>query len=226
MYKPQETADVTTLVVVDDEQLVRDAYTKFFDREPGHDLLASAATGAEGIRLVRELRPDVVLMDLNMPGMSGMQATAAIMEFDPSACVVALTSFADRDNVVGMLQAGAAGYMLKHADRDTLLGAIAAARKGDMPLAASVRHALVAAALHSRPVQDRPRMAPRELELLGWLAEGLSNREIAQQMHLSEGSVKQYLSTIGDKLERKSRTQILVRAIQLRLVDPHASRSQ
>lgn len=69
-------------------------------------------------------------------------------------------------------------------------------------------------------------MAPRELELLGWLAEGLSNREIAQQMHLSEGSVKQYLSTIGDKLERKSRTQILVRAIQLGLVDPHASRSQ
>lgn len=220
---PTVPSSVTTIVVVDDEELVREAFTSFFDREPRHELLGCATGGAEGVRMVDELQPDVVLMDLNMPRVSGIQATTQIMAHNPDACVVALTTFSDRNHVVGMLQAGAAGYLLKHADRESLLGAIAAARRGDMPLSPTVRRALVAAVQRDvTPATVRPMLAPRELELLGCLAEGLSNREIAQRMFLSEGSVKQYLSHIGDKLHRKSRTQILVRAIQLRLIDPNA----
>lgn len=212
----------TTILVVDDDAMVRDTFTALFAREPGHELLACAKAGAEGVQLARELQPDVILMDLNMPGMGGIQATENIIAEDPEACVVALTTFSDRDHIVQMLQAGASGYLMKHTDRDALVAAIAAARVGEMPLAPEVRQALVSAVVREHPVTtDRPHLAPRERELLTWLAEGLSNREIAKNMYLAEGSVKQYLSQIGEKLQRKSRTQILVRAIQLGLVDPH-----
>ena len=213
---------ITTVLVVDDDALVREAFTALFAREPGHQLLGCAETGEEGVRLAQEWHPDVILMDLNMPGMGGVSATEQIVAEDPAACVVALTTFSDQEHVAKMLQAGASGYLMKHNDRETLLAALAAARLGEMPLAPEVRQTLVAAVLRDRPAApERPRLAPRELELLTWLAEGLSNREIARRMFLAEGSVKQYLSQIGEKLKRKSRTQILIRAIQLGLVDPN-----
>ncbi|MGD8216172.1 response regulator [Aestuariimicrobium sp. Y1814] len=214
----------TTILVVDDDAMVRETFTALFAREPGHQLLGCAKAGAEGVSLARELEPDVILMDLNMPGMDGVEATAQITGEDPQACVVALTTFSDREHIVAMLQAGASGYLMKHTDRHTLVDAMAAAKAGEMPLAPEVRQALVATVVREHPVPaDRPHLAPRERELLTWLAEGLSNKEIAQKMYLAEGSVKQYLSQIGEKLGRKSRTQILVRAIRLGLVDPHES---
>lgn len=217
-----ETPTVTTVLVVDDDAMVRETFIALFAREPGHELLGCAHTGAEGVALAKQWHPDVILMDLNMPGMGGVAATEQIVANDPGACVVALTTFSDQEHVAKMLQAGASGYLMKHTDRETLLAALAAAKIGEMPLAPEVRQTLVAAVLRDRPpAPERPRLAPRELELLGWLAEGLSNREIARRMYLAEGSVKQYLSQIGEKLKRKSRTQILIRAIQLGLVDPH-----
>ena len=212
----------TTVLVVDDDAMVRATFVALFAREPAHELLGCAETGAEGVRLAKQWHPDVILMDLNMPGLGGIKATEQIVADDPNACVVALTTFSDHDHIARMLQAGASGYLMKHTDRATLLAALAAARVGDMPLAPEVRQTLVASILRDRAAApEPPKLAPRELELLRWLAEGLSNREIARRMFLTEGSVKQYLSQIGEKLQRKSRTQILIRAIQLGLVDPH-----
>ena len=191
-----------TILVVDDDELVREAYRSFFSHRPDFLVAGEARDGAAAVMAVDRLRPDVVLMDLQMPVTSGVDATAAIMARHPNACVVVLTTFGTRDHVVPALRAGAAGYLLKDAGGEVLVGAIREAPSG--------------------PDTTAPSMSGRELELLGYLAHGLANAEIAQRMYLSESSVKQYLGNIGTKLGCNTRTQILVRSIQLRLVDPHA----
>ncbi|GAA1397676.1 response regulator transcription factor [Luteococcus peritonei] len=212
------------ILVVDDDELVREAYRSFFASRPDIEVVGEAGDGAAATEATDRLRPDVVLMDLQMPVMSGIDATAAIMARHPNACVVVLTTFGTRDHVVPALRAGAAGYLLKDAGAEALLLAIRQALAGEMPLSPSVRRELVRSVTQepSGPDEGAPSMSERELELLGWLAHGLSNAEIAGRMYLSESSVKQYLGNIGTKLGCSSRTQILVRSIQLRLVDPHA----
>ena len=214
-----------TILVVDDDELVREAYRSFFSHRPDFLVAGEARDGAAAVMAVDRLRPDVVLMDLQMPVTSGVDATAAIMARHPNACVVVLTTFGTRDHVVPALRAGAAGYLLKDAGGEVLVGAIRQARAGEMPLSSSVRRELVRSVTQeapSGPDTTAPSMSGRELELLGYLAHGLANAEIAQRMYLSESSVKQYLGNIGTKLGCNTRTQILVRSIQLRLVDPHA----
>ncbi|GAA1390216.1 response regulator transcription factor [Luteococcus peritonei] len=215
--------DVRSVLLVDDEELVRESFRAFLGRQGRFHLVGEATNGRVGVEAYERLRPDVVLMDLRMPVMDGIAATTEITRRWPDACVVALTTFGSRDFIVPMLRAGAAGYLLKHAGAKAVLGAMEAAIAGDMPLSPSVRRELVRT-IGSGPVDHAPSAAlqvtPREQELLQWLAHGLSNAEIGARMYLSEGSVKQYLSNIGEKLSVRSRTQILVRAIQVGLVDP------
>lgn len=211
------------ILVVDDDDLVREAYRSFFWHRPEHRVVGEARDGEEAVQAFERLQPDVVLMDLQMPRLNGVEATARIMTINPRACVVVLTTFGTREHVVPALRAGAAGYLLKDSGAQALLVAIQQALAGEMPLAPSVRRELVRSL--SRAEDDHaepgPQMSARELELLGWLAHGLSNAEIAGRMYLSESSVKQYLGSIGSRLGGSSRTQILMRSIQLGLVDPH-----
>ena len=172
-----------------------------------------------------ELKPDVVLMDLQMPDMSGVDAIREINRKHRGACIVALTTFGTQEYIISALRAGASGYLMKDCGGPALLTGIQQARDGDMPLAPGVRRELVADLLtgHPKILTDEAAaagLAPREKELLIWLGQGMTNAQIAAKMFISEGSVKQYLSHIGDKMGLKSRTQILVRAIQLGLVDP------
>ncbi len=210
------------VLVVDDDPVVRDAYRAFLAAREGLELCGEAADGQAGLEAYADLRPDVVLMDLQMPRMSGIEAIAAIASRWPGACVVALTTFGTSDYITAALRAGAAGYLVKDTDGDALAQAIGQAVAGDMPLSPVVRRELVSSMLvepASPPAQVGPGLTPRESELLGWLAAGLTNQQIGASMYISEGSVKQYLSHIGEKLGAKSRTQILVRSIQQGLVD-------
>lgn len=212
------------ILVVDDDPMVREAYRMFFSRHEEFELVGEGSNGNEAVAMYRELRPDVTLMDLQMPEKSGVDATSEICERDTSACIVALTTFGTHEYIVAALRAGASGYLLKDAGGAALLEGVEQAMAGEMPLSPAVRRELVSNVLSApdtvRSSLPDPGLAPRERELLGWLAQGLTNSQIGKKMFLSEGSVKQYLSHIGDKLSLKSRTQILVRAIQLGVVDP------
>ncbi|MDO5498149.1 MAG: response regulator transcription factor [Propionibacteriaceae bacterium] len=209
--------------MADDDSLVQEAFVAFFSQRETFRLVAQAYNGREAVSLFEEHRPDVVLMDLQMPGMSGIEATRIITSTAPDPCVIALTTFSTHQHVVPALQAGAAGYLLKDCGADALVQGIHDALAGEMPLSPEVRMSLVRSVVPDHPEVIGPgRVSTRERELLGWLAHGLSNREIAARMFLSEGTVKQYLLAIGDKFGVRSRTQILVTAIRHGLVDLHA----
>ncbi len=212
------------LLVVDDDPMVREAYRIFFARNAGYQVVGEARDGNEAVQAWRTHRPDVTLMDLQMPEKSGVEATREICGQWPEACVVALTTFGTREYIVTALRAGASGYLLKDAGGPALIAGIQQALAGEMPLSAAVRRELVSNVLDTpeptRQTPPDPGLAPREKELLRWLAQGLTNQQIGAKMFVSEGTVKQYLSHIGDKMGLKSRTQILVRAIQLGIVDP------
>jgi len=214
------------ILVTDDDPLVREAYRSFFSQQQEFTVCGEARTGAEGVEAYATLLPDVVLMDLQMPVLSGIDATRQICARWPDACVVAMTTFGTSDYVVAALRAGAAGYLLKDVGGPGLLLGLRQALAGEMPLSPSVRRELVASVVDDRPTAsvDQADLAPtaREQEVLSWLAQGLTNQQIGARMYVSEGAVKQYLVSIGRKLGVRSRTGILVRAIQLRLVDPHA----
>lgn len=212
------------VLVVDDDRSVRDAYRRFLADSDEFQVVATARDGREGIAAFETLQPDLVLMDLQMPRTSGVDATMEICERWPGACVVVLTTFATNDLIVSALRAGAAGYLLKDAAGKSLTVSMHQALAGEMPLSSSVRRQLVATLVADSdgpPAEPpRPGLTDRETELLKWLAQGLTNQQIGARMFVSEGSIKQYLSRIGSKVGAKSRTQILVRAIQLNLIDP------
>lgn len=215
------TPEPCRVLVVDDDAAVREAYRTLFARHPHLVLAGEARDGVEGVEAYERLQPDLVLMDLQMPRLSGIDAIRQICGRWRRACVVAMTTFGTREYVVAALRAGAMGYLLKDASERELLSAIEHALAGDMPLSSAVRRELVASLVDDTPPQQpEHRLTPREVELVGWLAHGLTNQQIARRMHLSEGSVKQYLARVSDKLGVVSRTQVLVRAIQLGIVDP------
>ncbi|MGY2067998.1 response regulator [Blastococcus sp. SYSU DS0619] len=214
------------VLVVDDDDVVRSSYRSIIHHLDGFEVCGEAATGLAGVERYEELRPDLVLMDIQMPRMSGIEATAEICRRWPLACIVVITAFGTADHVVAALRAGASGYLLKDATSDLLRTGMRQALDGEMPLSGPVRRELVASmvAKGAPPLaRSVPALTPRELELLQWLAHGVTNQQIAEQMHLSTGSVKQYMSNVGAKLGARSRTQILITALRLRLVDPDAA---
>lgn len=212
------------ILVADDDPSVRAAYRAFFSQQDEFVVCGEARNGAEAVDAYATLSPDVVLMDLEMPVVGGIDATRRICGRWPDACVVAMTTFGTGEYVVAALRAGASGYLLKDVGGSGLLAGLRQALAGDMPLSGAVRRKLVSSVVEQPAAPDVAGMdlTSKEQQLLGWLAQGLTNHEIGSHMYVSEGSVKQYLLQIGRKLGVTSRTGILVRAIQLRLVDPHA----
>ncbi|MFT3876490.1 MAG: response regulator transcription factor [Propioniciclava sp.] len=209
------------VLVVDDDENVRESYRAIIARQTDVELAGEATDGNQAEDAYAQLLPDVVLMDLQMPQMSGIDATRALVSRWPEAIVVAMTTFGSRDYVVAALRAGASGYLLKDVHEGSFVAALRQAVAGEMPLSASIRRALVSAVVaeEAKPPAQHD-LTPREEELIRWLARGLTNAQIARQMHLSEGSVKQYMARASSKLGVASRTQLLISAIQLGVVDP------
>ncbi|WP_203566831.1 response regulator [Aestuariimicrobium ganziense] len=209
------------VMVADDSPQVRAALSRFLEARADLELVGEASDGAQAVEVYGSVLPDLVLMDLQMPATSGIEAIERICRRWPDAVVVAFTTFATHDHVVRALRGGAAGYLLKDVGAHGLVEGMHQALAGEMPLSPAVRQRLVAS-LHGAPAgQGRVHgITPREVEVLQWLAHGLSNAEIGARLNVAEGTVKQHMANVAGKLEARSRTQVLVRAIQLGVVDP------
>jgi len=203
------------IVLVDDHSVVRKGLRTFLTYDPELEVVGEAADGAQALNLARELKPDVVLMDLLMPVMDGIAATAAIRRECPETEVLALTSVLEDASVVGAVRAGAIGYLLKDIQADALCQAIKAAAAGQVQLTpkAAARLMQVLSTLESPQA-----LTERETDVLRLLAQGQSNKQIAHSLHNTEQTIKTHVSNILSKLGVQSRTQATLYAIRVGLV--------
>ncbi|TNM39840.1 response regulator transcription factor [Nocardioides albidus] len=203
------------VLVVDDEELVRTGLRMILDAEPDIEVVGDARDGDEGVALVGRRRPDVVLMDIRMPTMDGVEATRRICAGGTGARVVVLTTFDLDEHVYAALAAGASGFLLKDAPASQLTHAIRVAAAGDALLAPSVTRRLISRFTET-PDRTRPSLpddlTPREAEVLSLLAEGLSNAEIADRLVLGEATVKTHVARVLAKLGVRDRVQAVVLA--------------
>ncbi|MFN2283474.1 MAG: response regulator [Anaerolineae bacterium] len=205
------------VLIVDDHAVVRSGLSAFLLVYDDLEMVGDAANGAEAIRMCEKFQPDVILMDLVMPGMDGAAATRAIRAQHPDVQVIALTSFKEEELVQDALQAGAIGYLLKNISADELAGAIRAAHSGRPTLAPEAAEALIQAAMHKPTVGYD--LTDREREILKLMAEGLSNPEIAKKLFVSRSTIKFHVSNILSKLGAESRTEAVAIAIHNNLLD-------
>jgi two-component system, NarL family, response regulator LiaR len=205
------------ILLVDDHSVVRQGLRLFLKYDPELEVVGEASDGAQALRLARELKPDVVLMDLLMPIMDGIAATAAIRRELPETEVLALTSVLEDASVVGAVRAGAIGYLLKDTQAEALCQAIKAAAAGQVQLTPKAAARLMQAV--STP-ESPEALTERETEVLRLLAQGQSNKQIARRLNNTEQTIKSHVSRILSKLGVQSRTQATLYAIRTGLVSP------
>jgi NarL family two-component system response regulator LiaR len=206
------------VLIADDHSVVRQGLRMFLSSDPDLEIVGEAANGAEAVRLAHQLHPDVVLMDLLMPVMDGIRATAAIRRELPDTEVVALTSVLGDDAVVDAVRAGAIGYLLKDTDSHELRRAIKAAAIGQVQLSPQAAARLLREV--RAPEKSVDVLTEREKDVLQLLAQGNSNKEISRALNIAEQTVKTHVSHILNKLGTPSRTQAALYAIRIGLVPP------
>ena len=220
---------LTSILLVDDQPMLRMGYRMVLDAQPDLTVVGEAEDGLAAIEVTARLEPDVVLMDVRMPGLDGVQATERIVASGSPSRIIILTTFDLDEYAYGALRAGASGFLLKDAPPPDLLSAIRAVATGDAVVAPSVtRRLLEQFARHLPRPEDTPErvdtrvdlLTPRERELLVEVARGLSNAEIAERLVLSEATVKTHVGSILGKLELRDRVQIVVFAYETGLVRP------
>ncbi|RCH65708.1 DNA-binding response regulator [Streptomyces sp. SDr-06] len=215
------------VLLVDDEPLLRMAFTMVLDAQADMEPVGEAGDGAEAARLAHQLRPDVVLMDVRMPGTDGIEATRRIVAESPESKVLILTTFDLDEYAFAGLRAGASGFLLKNALPEELLAAIRSVAAGDAVVAPRITRLLLENFAHQLPTgtgggddERLARLTTREREVLTEVGRGLSNTEIAAALHLAEATVKTHLNRILVKLELRDRVQAVVFAYETRLVRP------
>jgi DNA-binding NarL/FixJ family response regulator len=204
------------ILLVDDHQLVRAGLASLINAEPDMTVVGTAADGAEGVHLALRDQPDVVLMDMSMPGVSGETATAKITAALPGTAVVVLTGFSDHERIREALAAGAIGYLLKDADPDDLVRGVRAAARGESPLDGKVARVLLTSPiLRSATSTD---LTAREHDVLNLLTQGLSNKQIGHRLRIAERTVKSHLTSAYQRLGVTDRTQaaLVYSGMQLR----------
>jgi DNA-binding NarL/FixJ family response regulator len=215
---------VIRLLIADDQDLVRTGFRVILDGEPDLAVVAEARDGREATALARQQRPDVILMDIRMPLVDGIEATRAILGDGGSSRVLILTTFDLDEYVYAALRAGASGFLLKDAKADHLIDAIRTVHAGDALLAPSVTRRLISHFLTAAPSDTVPVtldvLTSREREILTLIAKGLSNQEIGSTLFISEGTVKTHVGRIFAKLEVRDRAQAVITAYESGLVSP------
>ncbi len=211
------------VLICDDQRIVCEGLEAILSSDPGIQVVGIACDGAEALEKIPDTRPDVVLMDLKMPGMNGVQATRKISDEYPRVKVLVLTTYGADEWVFDAIRSGAAGYLLKGTPRDALVAAVKGTAAGETHVDPAVagklfsRIARQTASSSNTTIADA--LSQRELDVLRLLARGLSNAEIAQRLHLTEGTVRNYVSAVLTKLEVSDRTQAAVLALRHGLVD-------
>ncbi|MEO7079329.1 MAG: response regulator transcription factor [Rhodococcus sp. (in: high G+C Gram-positive bacteria)] len=214
-----------TVLIVDDQELMRMGLTMVLDAQEDITVVAEAADGSAAVRAVREHRPDVVLMDVRMPGIDGVRATSMITESDSNSRVLVMTTFDLDEHVLGALRAGASGFLLKDTPPEDLISAIRSVAAGDAVVSPKVTRRLLSRFIaEDAPIAQDPvvldALTDREREVLGLLATGLSNAEIAGKLVLSEATVKTHIGRILTKLGLRDRVQAVVLAYETGVVRP------
>jgi len=211
------------VLIVDDDPLVRSALSHFVARDPEITVIGQAEDGFDAIGFIERDRPDVVMMDVQMPGMNGIQATAAIAERWPDVRILAVTTLDGSDTVLPMLSAGASGYLLKDSSAESIVTGVREVHSGASSLSPRIASLLVKHVRSTEPLAGGDdaleELTDRESEVLERLAQGMSNAEIAQSLIVSEGTVKAHLGRIMSKWQVRDRVQILVTAAHAGLVD-------
>jgi DNA-binding NarL/FixJ family response regulator len=214
------------LLLVDDQAMFREGLRVLLSLQPDLEVVAEVGDGAAAVEAARTLAPDVVLMDLRMPGVGGVEATRRLKAAQPAVRVIVLTTFEEDEEVFAALRAGAVGYLLKASPSEKLCEAIRLAARGEMLLEPSVAAKLVneftrlagRAPVPVKPVALIEPLSAREREVLRFLADGLSNKEIGQRLNIAEGTVKNHMSQVLGKLGVLDRTQAALRARELGLI--------
>lgn len=209
------------ILLVDDHQIVLKGISFFLSMQPDFELVGEAHNGKEAVEKAEGLQPDIILMDLNMPVMDGIEASQLIAQQYPEIKILVLTSFSDRSHILPAMQSGVIGYMLKDVEPDQLAEAIRSAYKGNIQLHPDISSALFSQMMpESAPDRENPKreliksLTPREMEVLQLLTRGMSNREIALTLTVAEKTVKTHVSSILSKLNLSDRTQAALYAIQ------------
>jgi DNA-binding NarL/FixJ family response regulator len=203
------------LLIVDDHPVVRDGLSGMFDGDPGFEVAGEAADGGQAVRLAETLRPDVILMDLRMPGMDGVSAIAELARRGVPARVLVLTTYDTDRDVLPAIEAGATGYLLKDAPRAELVRAVRAAAAGEAVLSPTVATRLLGQVRAPAPAPaDAEPLSPRELEVLELVAAGTTNREIAARLFISEATVKTHLLHVYRKLAVSDRAAAVAAAFR------------
>jgi DNA-binding NarL/FixJ family response regulator len=208
------------VLIVDDHEVVRRGTRELLDLADGVDVVGEAQDGQEAIELARELRPDVVLMDVAMPNLGGVEATRAIKRELPTTAVLALSAYDDDPYVFALLEAGAAGYLLKDVRGHQLIAAVRAVREGESVLSQSIEQKVLrrAAGRGAPPGPTGEHLTPREVEVLRLAARGLSNKEIANRLVISTRTVQVHLANVFQKLEVGSRTEAVLHAMRAGII--------
>lgn len=209
------------MLVADDEALVRHALRAFIAADPRVSLVGEASDGSEVVDACVTARPDVVLMDIKMPGMGGVEATRALIEWDPTCRVVALTTFTTEWRALEVLRAGACGYLVKNSSPEQIIDAVVAAHAGDRVVSPEVQARFVRSTIGERELStlDTPTPSERERRVIELIAQGLSNVEIADALHYAEGTVKADIRHINRLWKVENRLQIVLRAAELGLIN-------
>lgn len=204
----------TRIFVADDHTLFRDGLRALFKSIPAVELVGEAEEGQSAVAGVAELQPDVVLMDIQMPGLNGIEATRQIISTSPHVGVIVVTMLEDDDSVFAAMKAGARGYLLKGADQEQMMRTIEAVAKGEALFGSGIAERVMNFFAHLEPnaAQAFPELTPREYEVLDLLAQGLSNQDIAHRLTISSKTVRNHVSNIFSKLQVADRAQAIIRA--------------
>jgi len=204
---------VIRVVVADDHPVVRSGIVGLLSLDEGIEVVGEASDGAEAVQMATTLHPDVILMDLRMPQLTGAEATARITQELPDVRVLVLTTYESDDDILGAIEAGASGYLLKAAPQDEIVAGIRAVAEGHTVLAPSIAATLVTRM--RRESAERPQLSPRETEVLGLVAAGHSNPQIARALFIGEATVKTHLLHVFEKLGVSDRTRAVTLALEL-----------
>lgn len=207
--------DTIRVLIADDHALFRDGVRAFLNSVPEAELVGEASTGDEAMTMAAALQPDVILMDIQMPGVNGIEATRRILQVSPHIGVIVLTMFDDDDSVFAAMRAGARGYILKGADQTEVLRVIRSVASGEALFGPAIARKVIgffAGSRSSMPPPAFPELTDREREILNLIAQGCSNTEIAKRLVLSAKTVRNHVSNIFSKLQVADRAQAIVRA--------------